>query len=403
MTIISDRLNNVSPSQTIAITGRARAMKRAGKDVVSLSAGEPDFDTPRNICCAAKEAIDEGQTHYTDVTGTLALRKAVAHRFSQDHHVQYEPDEILIATGGKQIIFNAIMAAINPGDEAIIPTPCWVSYPDIVTLADGKPVFIQTRAEDNFKCTAQALENAITDKTKWFFINSPCNPTGSVYHRQELRALCDVLLKHPDVWILTDDIYDRLTYDLDEPSQTIVEVEPRLKDRTVTMSGVSKSYAMTGWRIGYCGAPAPLIKAMGKLQGQSTSNPSSISQAAATEALLGPQESVEKMRLTYKERRDKTRKLLSDIPGMTCELPQGAFYLFPSISHFFGMKTAGGKLIKTGQDFTTALLEEKNVAAVHGEAFMCPGYMRISYATAMKNLEEGCRRISEFCHDLIKS
>ena len=399
MTLIADRLNRISPSLTIAMTAKARALKAAGKDVIGLAAGEPDFDTPRNVKDAAIRAIEAGETKYTDVAGTPALRKAVADKFRRDHGIDYKPEEILVATGGKQVIFDAIVATINPGDEAIIPAPCWVSYPDIVSLAEGTPVIVPCGQNAGFKMSAEQLEAAITPKTKWLILNNPSNPTGAAYSAEELKKLTDVLLKHPDVWIFSDDIYEKLTYD-GFKAATVVEVEPRLKDRTVTMNGCSKAYAMTGWRIGFAGAPLQLIKAMDKLQSQSTSNTSSVSQAAAVEALNGPQESIEAMRVVYERRRNMVVEMLNGAPGIRCHKPEGAFYVFPDILGCLGKTTAGGKVINTDEDFCIALLEEQGVAAVHGAAFMFPGHFRISYATDDESLRKACTRIQAFCRGL---
>jgi aspartate aminotransferase len=399
MHLTAARLDRISPSQTIAITAKARALKAAGRDVISLSVGEPDFDTPRNIKDAAIAAIERGETKYTDVSGTLELRRAVAAKFKRDSGIDYKPEEIIVATGGKQVIFNALLATIDPGDEAIIPAPCWVSYPDIVELAEGKPVIVSCDQNSGFKLRPEQLEAAITPKTKWFILNNPCNPTGAAYSAEELKGLTDVLLRHPDVWIFTDDIYEKLVYDGFKPA-TVVEVEPRLRDRTITMNGCSKGYAMTGWRIGFAGAPLALIKAMDKLQGQSTSNTSSISQAAAVEALNGPQESIGKMVEVYQRRRDLVVEMLNQAPGLRCHKSEGAFYVFPSVHGCLGKTTAGGRKIETDEDFVTALLEEQGVAAVHGSAFMFPGHFRISYATDDASLREACARIQRFCQGL---
>ncbi|NHN83775.1 aminotransferase class I/II-fold pyridoxal phosphate-dependent enzyme [Acetobacter musti] len=399
MSFIADRLNKISPSQTIAITAKASALKAAGRDIISLSAGEPDFDTPTNIKAAAIRAIETGQTKYTDVAGTPALRAAVAERFRLDSGLDYKPEEIIVSTGGKQVIYNAMVSTINKGDEAIIPAPCWVSYPDIVALADGVPVVVPCLAENSFKLTATELEAAITPQTKWFFLNSPCNPTGATYSAEDLRPLCDVLLRHPDVWIFTDDIYAKLVYDGFKPA-TIVEVEPKLRNRTVTMSGVSKAYAMTGWRIGFSGAPVELTRAMNKLQGQSTSNPCSIAQAAALEALTGPQDFIGTMCETYRGRRDLVVSMLNQASGLKCARPEGAFYVFPSMAECFGKKTTSGKVIDTDEAFVTALLDEEGVAAVHGSAFMFAGHFRVSYATDTESLKEACTRIQRFCASL---
>ncbi|MCE0744374.1 pyridoxal phosphate-dependent aminotransferase [Acetobacter sicerae] len=399
MSFIADRLNKISPSQTIAISAKARALKAEGRDIISLSAGEPDFDTPASIKAAAIKAIETGQTKYTDVAGTPALRAAVAERFRLDSGLDYKPEEIIVSTGGKQVIYNAMVATINKGDEAIIPAPCWVSYPDIVALADGIPVIVPCHAKNGFKLTAEDLEAAITPKTKWFFLNSPCNPTGATYSAEDLRPLCDVLLKHPHVWIFTDDIYDKLVYDGFKPA-TIVQVEPRLRDRTVTMNGVSKAYAMTGWRIGFSGAPLELTRAMNKLQGQSTSNPCSIAQAAALEAVSGPQDFIGTMCETYRERRDLVVSMLNQASGITCGRPEGAFYVFPSMSGCLGKRTQKGVIIDRDEAFVTALLDEEGVAAVHGSAFMFAGHFRVSYATDTESLREACTRIQRFCASL---
>ncbi|MDR3520643.1 MAG: pyridoxal phosphate-dependent aminotransferase [Acidocella sp.] len=399
MSLIADRMNRISPSPTMAITGKARALKAAGQDIISLSAGEPDFDTPEHIKNAAIAAIHEGDTKYTDVSGTMALRKAVAAKFKRDSGLDYKPEEIMVSTGGKQIIFNAMLSTVQAGDEVVIPTPCWVSYPDIVALAEGTPVFVPCSQNNGFKLRAEDLDAAITPKTKWVFLNSPNNPTGAAYSAEELRPICDVLLKHPHVWVFTDDIYEKLTYDGFKPA-TIVQVEPKLRDRTVTMNGCSKAYAMTGWRIGFCGAPASLIKTMDKLQGQSTSNTSSISQAAAVGALNGPEDGIAEMVKVYKARRDMVVDLLNACPGLYCAKPEGAFYVFPSVHGCIGKTTPKGTKINNDEDFVIALLEETGVAAVHGSAFIYPGHFRISYATSTEALREACTRIHSFCESL---
>ncbi|MCW8307489.1 pyridoxal phosphate-dependent aminotransferase [Acidiphilium sp. PA] len=399
MDLIAARLNRISPSQTIAISTKARQLKAAGRDIISLSAGEPDFDTPAHIKQAAIAAIEHGDTKYTDVAGTMELRRAVAAKFKRDSGIDYKPEEIIVSTGGKQVIFNAMLATIQAGDEAIIPTPCWVSYPDIVQLAEGKPVFVPCSQNHGFKLRAEDLEAAITPHTKWLILNSPSNPTGAAYSAEDLRPICDVLLRHPHVWIFTDDIYEKLTYD-GFKGATIVEVEPALRDRTVTMNGCSKAYAMTGWRIGFAGAPLALIKAMDKLQSQSTSNTSSISQAAAVAALNGPEDDIEIMRNTYRDRRDLVVAMLNDAPGLTCGTPEGAFYVFPSIHGCLGKTTAGGTKITDDETFVTALLDEQGVATVHGSAFVYPGYFRVSYATSTEALREACTRIQKFCSEM---
>ncbi len=399
MHLTADRLDRISPSQTIAISTKARQLKAAGRDVISLSAGEPDFDTPQFVKDAAIRAIQAGETKYTDVAGTPALRRAVAEKFRRDSGIDYKPEEIIVSTGGKQVIYNAMVATLNAGDEVIIPTPCWVSYPDIVTLADGKPVLVPCGQNHGFKLRAEDLEAAITPRTRWFVLNSPCNPTGAAYSAADLRPICDVLLRHPDVWVFTDDIYEKLAYDGFRPA-TIVEVEPRLRERTITMNGCSKAYAMTGWRIGFAGAPLAMTKAMDKLQSQSTSNTSSISQAAALAALTGPQEFIGEMVAAYRERRDLVVAMLNRAPGITCHKPEGAFYVFPSVHGCIGKTSAGGARISDDESFVIALLEEQGVAAVHGAAFMYPGHFRISYATDTASLREGCTRIQRFCEGL---
>jgi aspartate aminotransferase len=399
MSLIADRMNRINASPTMAITAKARALKAAGLDIISLSAGEPDFDTPDHIKRAAIAAIESGQTKYTDVAGTPALRQAAAAKFLRDSGIDYRPEEIIISTGGKQVIFNAMLATVQAGDEVVIPTPCWVSYPDIVALAEGTPVFVPCSQNHGFKLRAEDLDAAITDKTKWVFLNSPNNPTGAAYSAADLRPICDVLLKHPHVWIFTDDIYEKLTYGGFEPA-TIVQVEPRLRGRTVTMNGCSKAYAMTGWRIGFCGAPVELIKAMDKLQGQSTSNASSIAQAAAVAALNGPQASVSEMALVYEARRDLVVDMLNQAHGITCSKPEGAFYVFPAIHGCIGKTSPKGAKITNDEDFVLALLDETGVAAVHGSAFIYPGHFRISYATSTELLQEACTRIQNFCVSL---
>ena len=399
MSLTSDRLDRIQPSLTIAISTVARRMIAEGKNVISLSQGEPNFDTPRNVKDAAIRAIEDGQTKYTDVSGTPALRKAVAAKFKRDSGIEYKPEEIIISTGAKQVLFNAMLGTLNAGDEVIIPSPCWVSYPDIVTLSDGKPVLVPCSQNNSFKMRPEDLEAAITPKTRWFMLNNPCNPTGAAYSAEDLRPICDVLLRHPHVWVLTDDIYDSLVFGGFKPA-TIVQVEPKLKDRTLTVHGVSKAYAMTGWRIGFAGGPVQLIKAMDKLQSQSTSNPNSIAQAAAVEALTGQQETVEAMRKVFEERRNLVVAMLNQAPGMHCSTPDGAFYVYPSIHGCLGKTSKGGKLIKDDEAFALALLDEEGVATVHGAAFCYPGYIRISYANATEELREAMTRIQRFCQGL---
>jgi aspartate aminotransferase len=399
MSLTSERLDRIQPSLTIAISTVARKMIADGKNVISLSQGEPDFDTPRNVKDAAIAAMERGETKYTDVSGTQALRKAVVTKFARDEGIDYKPEEIIISTGAKQVLFNAMVATLNAGDEVVIPSPCWVSYPDIVTLADGKPVLVPCSQNNGFKLRPEDLEAAITPKTRWFMLNNPCNPTGAAYSAAEMKALTDVLMRHPHVWVLTDDIYDSLAYGGFKPA-TVLAVEPRLKERTLTVHGVSKAYAMTGWRIGFAGGPVPLIKAMDKLQSQSTSNPNSIAQAAAVEALTGQQETVEAMRKVFEERRDLVVDALNACPGIHCSRPDGAFYVYPSIQGCMGKTTAAGTLVKDDEAFALALLAEEGVATVHGAAFCYPGYIRISYANATDELKEAMLRIQRFCQGL---
>ena len=399
MSLTAERLDRIQPSLTIAISTVARRMIAEGKNVISLSQGEPDFETPQNIKDAAIRAIQAGETKYTDVSGTPVLRKAVAAKFKRESGIDYKPEETIVSTGAKQVLFNAMLATLNPGDEVIIPSPCWVSYPDIVTVCDGKPVLVPCGQNNGFKLRAEDLEAAITPKTRWFMINNPCNPTGAAYSAEDLKPICEVLMRHPHVWVLTDDIYDKLAYGGFKPS-TIVAVEPRLRDRTLTVHGVSKSYAMTGWRIGFAGGPVALIKAMDKLQSQSTSNPSSIAQAAAVEALNGQQDTVEAMRQVFEQRRDLVVEMLNQAPGVNCFNPDGAFYVYPSIHGCIGKTTAGGKKIDTDEDFALALLAEEGVATVHGAAFCYPGYIRISYANSTEELQEAMTRIQRFCRGL---
>jgi aspartate aminotransferase len=399
MSLTSERLDRIQPSLTIAISTVARRMIAEGKNVISLSQGEPDFDTPRNIKDAAIAAIEAGETKYTDVSGTPKLRKAVAEKFTRDSKIDYKPEEVIISTGAKQVLFNAMVATLNKDDEVVIPSPCWVSYPDIVTLADGKPVLVPCSQNNGFKMRAEDLEAAITPKTRWLMLNNPCNPTGAAYSEEDLKPICEVLMRHPHVWVLTDDIYDSLVYGGFKPG-TIVAVEPRLKDRTLTVHGVSKSYAMTGWRIGFAGGPVQLIKAMDKLQSQSTSNPSTIAMAAAVEAVSGPQDTVEAMRKVFEERRDMVVAALNACPGVHCTSPDGAFYVYPSVQGCIGKTSKGGRAIATDEDFVLALLDEEGVATVHGAAFCYPSYIRISYANSNAELTEAMARIKRFCEGL---
>ncbi len=399
MPFLSESLARIKPSATIAISAKARALKAAGRDVIGLAAGEPDFDTPENIKVAAKKAIDSGDTKYTDVDGTPALKAAIVAKFKRENGLDYKPEQISVGTGGKQVLFNALLVTLNPGDEVIIPAPYWVSYPEIVSFAGGTPVPVATRAADGFKLTAKALEAAITPKTKWLILNSPSNPSGAAYNWDDLKPLTDVLLKHPQVWILTDDMYEHLVYD-NFVFATPAQVEPKLYDRTLTMNGVSKAYCMTGWRIGYAAGPVQLIKAMGSLQSQATSNPSSISQAAAVEALNGPQDFIAKNNEVFKARRDMVVRMLNQAAGIQCPKPEGAFYVYPSCAGTIGKTSKGGRKINSDLDFVEALLDEGDVAVVHGEAFGLSPHFRISYATATSVLEEACKRIQVFCAGL---
>ncbi|PRY25363.1 aspartate aminotransferase [Aliiruegeria haliotis] len=399
MSFLSATLDRVKPSPTIAVSTKARELKAAGKDVIGLGAGEPDFDTPDNIKAAAKAAIDAGDTKYTAPDGTPALKDAICAKFKRDNGLEYTPAQISVGTGGKQILYNALMATLNPGDEVIIPAPYWVSYPDMVLLAGGEPVCVEATAETDYKLTPAALEAAITDKTKWFIFNSPSNPTGAAYTRAELKALTDVLVKYPHVWVMTDDMYEHLVYDGFEFC-TPAEVEPALYDRTLTCNGVSKAYAMTGWRIGYAGGPEKLIAAMRKIQSQSTSNPSSISQAAAVEALNGTQDFIPANNEVFKRRRDMVVEMLNAAEGISCPKPEGAFYVYPSIEGCIGKTSPGGVKIENDEVFATALLEEKGVAVVFGAAFGLSPCFRVSYATSDENLKEACTRIQGFCASL---
>ncbi|MEE9313187.1 MAG: pyridoxal phosphate-dependent aminotransferase [Rhizobiaceae bacterium] len=399
MAFLADILSRVKPSATIAVSQKARELKAQGMDVISLGAGEPDFDTPDNIKQAAKDAIDRGETKYTAVAGIIELRQAIVDKFKRENGLTYTTDQILAATGGKQILFNAFMATLNPGDEVIIPAPYWVSYPEMVAICGGESVFVETTMETDFKVTAESLEAAITPKTKWFLFNSPSNPSGAAYSREELKALTDVLLRHPNVWILTDDMYEHLVYGEFEFT-TPAQVEPGLYDRTLTMNGVSKAYAMTGWRLGYAGGPLELIKAMDMIQGQQTSGTSSITQWAAVEALNGPQDFLEPRKKAFEERRDLVVSMLNQCTGLQCPKPDGAFYVFPSCKDLIGKKTEGGKVLETDADFVSALLEQEGVAVVPGSAFGLGPNFRISYATDIESLKTSCERIQRFCASL---
>ena len=394
MSIISNSLKRIKPSPTIAVTQKARELRAAGKDVIGLGAGEPDFDTPDNVKRAAIKAIKDGDTKYTAVDGTPALKKAIINKFKRENNLTYTSDQITVGTGGKQVLYNAFMATLNKGDEVIIPAPFWVSYPDMVLLAGGKPKIVKCSEADGFKLTPKSLKKAITKNTKWLILNSPSNPTGAGYTKKEINDLAKVLIKHKNVHILSDDIYEHISYD-NFKFYTIAQVS-KLKDRTLTMNGVSKSYAMTGWRIGYAAGPKDIIKAIGKIQSQSTSNPSSISQAAAVEALNGNQSFIKKRSKAFKERRNFVVKSLNAINGISCLTPNGAFYVFPSCKGLLNKKTG----LKTDTDFVQKLLEKSNVAVVQGSAFGLEGYFRISYATSMQNLKKAMERIRSFCESL---
>jgi aspartate aminotransferase len=395
----SAALARVKPSATLAATDKARELQRQGRDIISLSVGEPDFDTPDNIKEAGIKAIRDGKTKYTNTDGIPELKEAIVRKFERENGLKYKPSQVNVSPGGKAVLYNAFLASVEPGDEVIIPAPYWVSYPDMVLMTGGEPVFVECTLENAFKLQPDALEAAITPKTKWLVLNSPSNPTGGAYTRAELKALADVLLRHPHVWILTDDMYEHLVYD-DFEFTTIAQVEPGLYDRTLTMNGVSKSYAMTGWRIGYCAGPEPLIKAMGKVMTQTTSNPCSISQWAAVEALNGTQEFIKPNQLLFKERRDLVVSMLNQAKGLTCPTPEGAFYVYPSCAGTIGKKTQSGKLIETDEDFVVQLLEQEGCNAVHGTAFGLSPFFRVSYATSLKTLEDACQRIQRFCASL---
>ncbi|SDE31252.1 aspartate aminotransferase [Salipiger thiooxidans] len=399
MAFLSDTLARVKPSPTVAVTQLAAELKAQGKDVIGLGAGEPDFDTPDNIKAAAVAAIEAGKTKYTAPDGVLELKQAICAKFKRENGLDYEPAQISVSTGGKQVLYNAFMATLNPGDEVIIPAPYWVSYPDMVLLGQGTPVVIEGKPELGYKITPELLEAAITPRTKWFLFNSPSNPTGAGYTRDELKAITEVLMRHPHVWVMTDDMYEHLAYDGFEFC-TPAQVEPRLYERTLTCNGVSKAYAMTGWRIGYAGGPKELIAAMRKIQSQSTTNPCSISQWAAVEALNGPQDFLAPRAEAFKRRRDLVVERLNAIEGITCPVPEGAFYVYPSIAGLLGKTSKGGTLIENDEAFCKALLEENGVAVVFGAAFGLSPNFRISYATSDAALEEACNRIAAFCAGL---
>ena len=401
MGFFADSLNRIQPSATIAVSMKARQLKAEGRDVISLSAGEPDFDTPEHIKLAAIKALKEGKTKYTDVDGIPELKAAIVAKFKRDNGLDYKPSQVTVGTGGKQVLYNALLATLNPGDEVVIPAPCWVSYADIVLLGGGKPVFVPTTIEDGYRLKAEALDRAITPATKWLILNSPSNPTGAAYSQADLKALTDVLLqpKNSHVWVLTDDMYEHLLYD-GHTFFTPAQVEPGLYDRTLTMNGLSKAYCMTGWRLGYAAGPEPLIKAMGKLQSQSTSNPNSITQWAGVEALNGPQDFIAANNKVFVARRDLVVSMLNQASGLQCPKPEGAFYVYPSCAGAIGKTTPKGKTIETDEDFVTALLEDEGVATVHGAAFEGSPAFRISYATSTEALTEACGRIQRFCGNL---
>ena len=396
MGLIAHALERVKPSPTMAITSKARELKAAGFDVIGLGAGEPDFDTPDNVKQAAIAAIQRGETKYTAVDGIPELKRAIVSKFERENDLAYKPAEITVGSGGKQVLYNALLATLNPDDEVIVPSPYWVSYPDIVLLAGATPVVVETKLEDGFKLSPKALAASITPRTKWFIFNSPSNPTGAAYTREEIKALTDVLLKHENVWVLSDDIYEHLVYD-GFAFSTPAQVEPKLKGRTLTLNGVSKAYSMTGWRIGYAGGPEPLIKAIATLQSQSTSNPCSISQWASVEALEGPQDFLKRWVASFQDRRDLVVSMLNQAKEISCPTPEGAFYVYPSCAGIIGRTSRDGKKIETDEDFATALLQEEGVAVVHGAAFGLSPFFRISYATGIEALEEACRRIQRFC------
>ena len=399
MGFLSDALSRIKPSATIVITQKARDLKAQGRDVISLSVGEPDFDTPDHVKDAAVAAIRRGETKYTPVPGIVPLREAIARKFKRENNLDYKPSQVIVGTGGKQVIYNALLATLNPGDEVIIPTPYWVSYPEMVGLCGGTAVFVETNMEHNFKLQPQPLEKAITPKTKWIILNSPSNPTGAAYTHAEMKAITDVLMRHPHVWVLTDDMYEHLTYG-DFEFVTPAQVEPALYDRTLTMNGVSKSYAMTGWRIGYAAGPEELIRAMDFVQGQQTSGACSIAQWAAVEALNGPQDHLKVFRKAFEERRDLVVSMLNQAKYLKCPMPEGAFYVYPSCAEAMGKTSPSGKVIETDEDFVSELLESEGVAAVHGSAFGLGPNLRISYATSTEVLEDACHRIQRFCGSL---
>lgn len=396
MAFLSDTLKRIKPSPTIAISNRAMQLKADGHDVIGLSVGEPDFDTPEHIREAAKKAIDSGETRYTVVDGTPALKQAICDKFKRENQLDYKPSQVSVGTGGKQVLFNAFMATLNPGDEVVFSAPYWVSYPDMVLLGGGTPVVVPTNIDNGFKMNAETLDAAITPKTKWVLINSPSNPTGGAYSRDELKELTDVIKKYPNVWVLTDDIYEHLVYD-DFRFFTPAQVEPELYSRTLTLNGVSKAYAMTGWRIGYGAGPAELIKAMATIQSQSTSNPSSVSQAAAVAALNGPQDFLGAWRVSFRERRDLVVSMLNQAKGLRCATPEGAFYVYPSVAETIGKKAPDGTVINSDTDLATYILNAEGVAVVQGAGFGLEPYFRVSYASSIETLTEACERIQRAC------
>ena len=399
MSLESTALSRVKPSATLAADQKARELKAQGRDVISLAAGEPDFDTPDNIKAAAIKAIRDGKTKYTNVDGIPELKAAICAKFARENGLDYTPSQVNVSPGGKPVIFNAMMASLNPGDEVVIPTPYWVSYPDMVLIAGGEPVFAPTTAENGFRLRAEDLERAITPRTRWLILNSPSNPSGAAYTHGQLKALADVLLRHPHVWVLTDDMYEHLVFG-DFEFCTMAQVEPALYERTLTMNGVSKAYAMTGWRIGYAAGPEPLIAAMRKVMGQSTSNPSSISQYAAVEALNGPQDFIKPNARLFEQRRDLVVSMLNQARGLACPTPEGAFYVYPSCAGLIGRETPEGRRIDNDRDFAEALLDSEGVSVVFGEAFGLSPFFRISYATSEALLEDACARIQRFCASL---
>jgi aspartate aminotransferase len=399
MAFLADRLARVKPSPTMAITALATELKAAGRDVIALSQGEPDFDTPPNIREAGIRAIQNGETRYTVFDGRIELKRAICGKFKRENGLDYEPGQITVSSGGKQVLYNALCATLSPGDEVVIPAPYWVSYPEMVLLCDGNPVPVACSQNNGFKMRPEDLDAAITPRTKWLILNSPSNPSGAAYTERDLRDIADVLLKHEHVWVMTDDMYEHLVYD-DFQYRTIAQVEPRLYERTLTVNGVSKAYCMTGWRIGYAGGPKQLIKAMGAIQSNSTANPCSISQAAAIEALTGPQDFIPVHNRSFKERRDLVVDLLNRVPGLFCPRPEGAFYVYPSCAGVIGRRTAAGEIIENDEDFVRYLLEETGVAVVHGAAFGLSPHFRISYATSTEVLREACARIDRACRAL---